>query len=170
MRTLIAFLIMCSFSFGQSIVKDGEVGEVMETLPQDFFKNWDVDEEETPSFFYRVESSDDVHRIFEGEFETSDEPLPKLIYRNPEDKNEMAWFVPIKKHKDSVVLVVYFHKVPDEIKFDLVRMYIAWEKEEEMILIPPQIFPNPEVTIDDFAIYMINNIGTWLTVTKGQIQ
>lgn len=167
MRTLIAFLIMCGMSYGQSIVKDGEV---METLPQDFFKSWDVDEEETSSFFYRVESSDDVHRIFRGDFKEGDEPLPKLVSSNPKDRKELIWFVPIRKHKDIAVIIIYFHKVPDSMKFDLVRMYIAWQSGTEMKMVPPQVFPNPEATIDDFAIYMINNIGTRLAMIKGQIQ
>jgi len=159
--------MICGLSYGQSIMKDGEV---METLPRDFFEDWDLDEEESTSFFYRAESHDDAHRIFRGEFKAGDEPLHKQISRNPKDKNEMVWFVPIEKHKNSVVLIVYFHKVSGEMKFDLVRMYIVWKEGGAIALVPSQIFPNPEGTIDDFAIYMINNIGEWLTFTKGQIR
>jgi len=159
--------MICGLSYGQSIMKDGKV---METLPRDFFEDWDTDEEKTPSFFYRVESHDDAHRIFRGEFKEGDEPLPKLIYRNPEDKDEMAWFVPIEKGESSVVLIVYFHKIPDKMKFDLVRMYIVWKEGGTVALVPPRIFPNPEVTIDDFAFYMINDAGEWLAITKGQIK
>ena len=167
MRTLIAFLMMCGLSYGQSIMKDGEV---MEVLPQNFFVNWDLKEEESNSFIYRVESSDDVHRIFRGDFKEGDEPLPKLVSSNPKDRKELIWFIPIRKHKDIAVIIIYFHKVPDSVKFDLVRMYIAWQSGTEMKMVPPQVFPNPEATIDDFAIYMINNIGTRLAMIKGQIQ
>ncbi len=63
-------------------------GDPDKKLPYGFYGTWESDNETRASAFYIADDNENFHRLLNGDIQKGDEPLYKVHYVNPNDKNE----------------------------------------------------------------------------------